>query len=207
MGGKNLDGDLPVEASVARSIDLTHAAGTELRPDLVWSEPGARGNGHALAIISASRFAACTSILRSWGRSWHGVACLCVEQRACWRRVTLGQFGFNFNLLVGGRIDVRLKRLIARERNFYPVRSRRHQHSSACTLKLAYVSDKKAIQKYGCSRRIHCDFNLGRHLRQRASQRFLHQDAHHLLLPGLDHHSLRKILVTVLAHADRVLTG
>jgi hypothetical protein len=40
-GGQDLDGDITVEARVTSAIDLTHAAGTERRLNLVGSELGA----------------------------------------------------------------------------------------------------------------------------------------------------------------------
>ena len=54
MGSQNLDGDLPVEASVPRPIDFAHAARAQCRLDFVGSEFGARGEGHPLAIIFLS---------------------------------------------------------------------------------------------------------------------------------------------------------
>ena len=49
VGGKDLDGDGPVEARVPRAIDLAHAAGAERSGDLVRAEPRARIEGHRLS--------------------------------------------------------------------------------------------------------------------------------------------------------------
>jgi hypothetical protein len=54
MRSKNLDCDLSVQASVARTIDLAHAARTQFRLDFIRSEFGASGEGHPLAIIFPS---------------------------------------------------------------------------------------------------------------------------------------------------------
>src|SRR5262249_22082325 len=49
--GKNLDGDGALESRVARSVDLSHAAGTERSLDLVRAEFGSRREGHCVPRI------------------------------------------------------------------------------------------------------------------------------------------------------------
>ncbi len=44
---QHLDGDLAVEAAVARAIDLAHTAGADGGDDLVRAEPSASGQGHS----------------------------------------------------------------------------------------------------------------------------------------------------------------
>jgi hypothetical protein len=46
-GRQHLDGDLTVESCVARTVNLTHAAGADGRDDLVRAEAGVRGQGHS----------------------------------------------------------------------------------------------------------------------------------------------------------------
>src|SRR5450631_3063778 len=49
MGGKNLDRYRPVQASVARAINLAHAARPERRFNFIRTESGARGKSHSCA--------------------------------------------------------------------------------------------------------------------------------------------------------------
>src|SRR5450631_273131 len=49
MGGKNLDRYRPVQASVARAINLAHAARPERRFNFIGTESGARGKSHLCA--------------------------------------------------------------------------------------------------------------------------------------------------------------
>jgi hypothetical protein len=44
--GKDFDGDVPIEASVARAIDLAHPARAEARRDLENADSCARTQGH-----------------------------------------------------------------------------------------------------------------------------------------------------------------
>src|SRR5262249_32900849 len=46
VAGKDFDRDGPVEAGVARAVDLAHASGTEEVEDFVSSEPGSGGEAH-----------------------------------------------------------------------------------------------------------------------------------------------------------------
>ena len=50
VGGENLDGDQPVEARVARAVDLAHATSAEGSEDLVGTEPGAGVECHRCAV-------------------------------------------------------------------------------------------------------------------------------------------------------------
>src|SRR5438105_4809288 len=45
-GVEDFDGDDAVEAGIARSVDLAHAAGADAVEDLVRAEPGAGSQGH-----------------------------------------------------------------------------------------------------------------------------------------------------------------
>jgi len=46
MRGQNLDGDAAIQAGIAGTVDLTHAAGAEGRNYLVRSEPQSWGQIH-----------------------------------------------------------------------------------------------------------------------------------------------------------------
>ena len=46
LSGQELDGDVAVEAEIARAIDLTHAPGAESTEDLVGTETRAGGERH-----------------------------------------------------------------------------------------------------------------------------------------------------------------
>jgi hypothetical protein len=52
LAREELDGDRPVEPSIARSIDFTHAAGTEWCQDLERTEAGAGREPHRMSLTA-----------------------------------------------------------------------------------------------------------------------------------------------------------
>jgi len=79
MRGKNLDRNLPIEASVACPIDFAHPAGTQFRLDFVRSKFRARGNGHALQLYpqptTRSVLQCCGATVASRAGGGGGVGC------------------------------------------------------------------------------------------------------------------------------------
>src|SRR5204863_2230713 len=49
---EHLDGDVAAELRIARAIDLAHAAGADLRGDLIGSEAGSLAQRHAASLTS-----------------------------------------------------------------------------------------------------------------------------------------------------------
>ena len=70
--GDDLDGDEPIEARIARAVDLAHAALAERIDDLVRSEPGAAGEHHST--VSDAARAAASRKMRPSGRPSHASA-------------------------------------------------------------------------------------------------------------------------------------
>jgi hypothetical protein len=58
FGRANLDRDVAAETGVASPVDLAHPARSDAPVDLVWSEPFAGAEGHAVAIVGQWRLRA-----------------------------------------------------------------------------------------------------------------------------------------------------
>jgi hypothetical protein len=51
LATQDFQGDEPIEPSISRTIDFTHAAGSKQSLDLIWPESAAKGQCHSERIL------------------------------------------------------------------------------------------------------------------------------------------------------------
>src|SRR3954470_3881606 len=150
-------------------------------------------------------------LLRRWwrgfGRRNRAVFLDALERRILQRITALDELCLHFYFLFRQRVDFRLERLIARERDLDTVISRNDLQRAAHALEFTDVPHETPIQKHGGTRGNYVNLHDGPGRGKGSARSLLDHHWDDQFLSRMNGDALVEILEAILAHGDRVIAG